>query len=244
MDVCPTCDEEFEKIGSHWHLSECEYPKLDSRQHDVVTGTVMGDGCIGATDGQKPRLVVSNIHAEYLEYISDVLGVYSNKVMMYRSAAESAKRSRDTGFNDDASDLDYSDIYRLYSTRSPVFDTFRQWYNTGEKVFPKDVTLSPTVLKHWFCCDGSGGYNDGSHYIRISMCNESENIDKIESYFDDIGIPVSWWEKRTRPDGGDFCSARFGVEESAELIEYMGDPLPGFCYKWPDNYGPSDTVTA
>ena len=37
------------------------------------------------------------------------------------------------------------------------------------------------------------------------------------------------------------CNARWTVDESKELFDYMGDPLPGFEYKWP-NYNLNNEV--
>jgi len=246
MDVCPTCGGEFFAIGQHWNKSECEYPKLDSKQHDVVTGVLMGDGCISRSNStnRKPRLEVSNIQKTYLEHIADVLGVYSNEVTIKQTAAEVAQSLRDSRLHRDTSKDDCSDLYILRTTTSPVFHTFADWYETGEKVFPETLSLTPTVLSHWYSCDGHCSKDVDYPKVSISMCNEKDNKNKIESYFREIDIPISYWNENTRKDGSKRCSAQFTKEPSAKLFEYMGDPLPGFAYKWFEDYGPTDTVTA
>jgi len=99
-------------------------------------------------------------------------------------------------------------------------------------VWPEKIELTPTVLKHWYC--GDGNWNNGScnNSIQISMANEKENTDKITQMFINVGLPAP----SNYNISGKRCAAQFTVEQSKELWEYMGEPLPDFEYKWPEQY--------
>ena len=111
----------------------------------------------------------------------------------------------------------------------PELDEYAQWFSSGNKLFPDDVKLTPTVLKHWYCCDGHRIEHSASSAIEIAMTNERENQGKIESMFERAGFEVSNWNT-----SGNRFHARFTVAESMDMWKYMGDPLPSFSYKWPE----------
>jgi hypothetical protein len=63
------------------------------------------------------------------------------------------------------------------------------------------------------------------------MSNESENTGKVESYFEEAGIPT--------PDRWNIselvCNACWNKDGSEELFEYMEGPVTGYEYKWPES---------
>jgi hypothetical protein len=110
----------------------------------------------------------------------------------------------------------------------PDLDQFSNWYSSGKKVWPPDLKLTPTVLKHWYCGDGNLAVDDTHRFIQISVVNERNNRKKIEHMFDRVGFEVSNWNI-----GEDRCSIQFSKDESDRMFDYMGQSLPGFGYKWP-----------
>jgi hypothetical protein len=119
-------------------------------------------------------------------------------------------------------------VYHWQTRNHPDFSTFRDWYGSGAKVFPEDIRLTPTVLKHWYVCDGNLAKSESYPYIRIGISNEKDNKEKIEGYFENAGLPRPQWY--TKGETGHQLS--FTVEESLEIFDYIGGPLPGFEYKW------------
>lgn len=234
--TCYECGNEYKQIGIHWTTGLCEHPSFSERQREILTGLVMGDGHINRSS-KNPHIVCEMIMKEYLEYISGIFGVLGGDVSLLMTAEENAKRSRDYGFSPDADPSNYSDVYRWSSMCHPELQEFADWYATGEKVWPADIELTPTVLKHWYCGDGHW-HDSGSHNcIRISMSNEVDHTDKIDTLFETVGLPApSNYNICERIDGSRRCSAEWTVAQSKELWEYMGDPLPGFEYKWPEEY--------
>jgi len=231
--ACPECGDEYKSLGNHWQHNESHRPALTPKQKEIAVGLLMGDGTIH----RKGRIQCKMITKPYLEYLDRQFGCLGTGVRFRKTAEESAKENRDTGFSPDAKAENYSDVYGWQSRAHPHFKELRGWYATGEKVWPESITLTPTVLKHWYCGDGSWNSSDRNNYITIGMANEIKNTEKVDRYFERAGIPLpSNYCIYEGKDGSTNCIARWSVEDSKELWEYIGKPLPGFQYKWPETY--------
>jgi len=69
------------------------------------------------------------------------------------------------------------------------------------------------------------------------MSNEIENTNKVSEYFSNIGLPKpSNYSISKRNSVTKNCNAVWTVEDSQKLFDYMGEPLPDFEYKWPEEY--------
>jgi len=193
----------------------------------------MGDGNID-TGTKNPRLEVEMISPNYLEYIADNFSNLGKNIKLRRTAKENAKHISNSGFSPDTKEIDCSDTYRWRSMYHPELQEFAEWYSSGEKVWPAGIELTPTVLKHWYCGDGCWDNYDSHNCIRIAMANEIDNTNKVDQMFRNVGLPApSNYIISERKDGSKKCSATFTVEQSQQLWEYMGEPLPDFEYKWP-----------
>lgn len=234
---CNYCNSEYKSLGHHWSANPNHRPPLTEHQLDITTGLLMGDGSI-VQRHNTPKLTTGMVAKEYLEYLDSIFGKLSLGVSLMDTAAESAARARKSGANTNADGNNYNNVYRWRTTSHQHFEQFSNWYSSGEKIWPDDITLTPTVLKHWYCGDGYYANTNGQNYIGIGMSNEMNNTDKINKYFNDAGLPTPTYNKKRRnPDDEEVndCLATFTVEQSRELWEYMGDPLPYFEYKWPDD---------
>lgn len=234
-EICTHCGNEYQRIANHWsQSSDCSHPSFTDHQREIITGLLMGDGHISRKDSPNPRVQCNMISENYLQYIDEKFGVFGNGVYLGRTAEESAKQVRERGFNPDAEAADYSDAYMWRSMSHPELQEFSDWYSTGEKVWPKHIELTPTVLKHWYCGDGNWNNSGTNNNIRISMSNEVENTDKVDQLFEAAGLPSpSNYNISERKAGGKRCDAVFTVDQSQKLCQYMGEPLPDFEYKWP-----------
>ena len=208
---------------------------MSDKQIEILTGIMMGDGTLNRRNNT-PTVEVKCINNEYLDYLDNIFGIFSNGVSFYMSGRESCKQAVDSGLAEDAEISNYSDVYRwmtINHTNLYMFD----WYTgeKGEKVWPEDIDLTPTVLKHWYV--GDGNYRGGGSRctIRISAANERGNEEKISSYFKRAGLP-----KPSRFDHSRGLTIVFNKEESKQLFEYMGESVPGFERKWPSKSGDDD----
>ena len=236
-DVCPTCGEEYERLGQHWAWNEDHRPELTTYQKDIITGLMMSDGTLDRS-GKNPYLQVQMITKEYLKWFNSVFGVLSTGVRLTDTAKDSAKKARDSGFQSDAKAENYHDQWTLKTRSTPVLWEW-DWYtgNDGKKVWPEDITLTPTVLTHLYAGDGSWRNDSGNNYIQIGASNERGNEDKIDSYFKNAGLPTpNRYDEYQYKDGSWMMSIAFNTEESKELFEYMDPAPPGFEYKFPEQY--------
>jgi len=233
---CPQCGENFELVGSHWSQSStCDYPRLTQKQREITVGLLMGDGNVDQKGGYNPRIRSEMASKDYLKYIDSQFGILGVGVSLSSTAEESCKQRQDRGFN--AQPENYSDVYIWRSRHHPEFKQFAEWYSSGKKVWPEDIELTPTVLKHWYCGDGSWD-DSGSHSrIQIAMSNEVENTQKVDEIFEKSSLPSpSNYNIYDRNDRKKDCTAQFTKEQSEELWKYMGKPLPSFQYKWPKRF--------
>lgn len=234
VEVCKQCGEKFERIGTHWSTGSCHYPSFTDHQKEVITGVLMGDGSISRSS-KNPSLSVGMISENYLKHLDYEFGVFGCGVELMHTAEEGAKKNRESGFRENAKACNYSDVYLFRTRNHPELDEFAQWYSSGEKVWPEDIELTPTVLKHWYCGDGHWDNRRSQNHIEISMDNEVENTDKVEKMFTNVGLPKPTWSI-CDSEYGKRCIARFTIDQSHNLWEYMGKPLPDFKYKWPSEY--------
>lgn len=234
--TCPDCGEEYTDLGKHWYYSPDHRPSFTEHQREIIIGLLMGDGSID-TCNKNPIIDIEMISPNYLEYLDEQFGCLTTGVSLKKTAAESAQHNRDREFSPNAKEENYSDMYRLRSRTHPELQEFADWYSSGEKVWPEDIELTPTVLKHWYCGDGHWHNSEANNCISIAMANEISNTNKIDEIFRNVGIQAPSNYSSSERKGGSFtCNADFTVEQSKELWEYMGKPLPDFEYKWPERY--------
>lgn len=189
----------------------------------------MGDGTLNRQG--TAHLACECVSPNYLEYVSQRFGPISNGFNLKNTSSESAERVRQSGFRPNADASNYQDLYRWRSCCHPEFEEMAKWYDTGNKVWPDNIKLTPTVLKHWYVGDGSLEVR-GSHIeIRIGLSNEIDNKRKIVKMFNNVGLPSPEFVDY-QGNNGRVGMARFNVSESKELLKYMGEPLPDFEYKW------------
>lgn len=189
----------------------------------------MGDGTLNRS-GKSANIKVECVESKYLDYLSCVFDHYSRDVWLSRTAEESAEQSKSSGFNEDPNIENHSDVWCFETRQTPKLNPYRSWYETGRKVFPENIDLTPTVLKHWFVGDGTFNDYGSNFYIYISTTNEAENKHKIESYFEGKPLDIDRWETYNRS-----TFIRFNKDNTEKFFRYIGDPVPGYEYKWPDN---------
>jgi hypothetical protein len=230
---CPKCSKKYKALGMHWSKSSCSPPKLTNYQKEIITGVLMGDGGLDLAH-KTPKFQICMISKKYLEYLDDIFGSLTTGVKIGKTAKECAEKSRESGFNPNAKERNYSDQYWLKSRSLPELEKFN-WYESGKKVWPENINLTPTVLKHWYVGDGT--YVEKHGYIKIAMANEISSVGKVSNYFDKSNIPKpNGYDVFEKKNGNKNCQARFTKQQSKKLFEYMGDPLPDFKYKWPKKH--------
>jgi hypothetical protein len=227
---CEQCNSKYERIGGHWTRStSCNYPSISEKKKDILIGLLMGDGSIGHAGCKNQRISTTMISPNYLKYVGNKLGWLSTGVRFSKSAKESATEALERGFDTNAKEENYADQYNLRTRSHPFITSLSDWYSSGSKVWPEDIKLTPTVLKHWYCGDGHYRSDTTHSNIVITIDNEIDNKEKISNYFNNVELPPpSNYNTSSKT-----ANAEWTVEDSYDLWNYMGKPLPDFEYKWP-----------
>lgn len=241
---CDQCGRDFKNIGNHWsNGSTCDHPELPDVWEEALVGSLMGDGCVQGKSRKNQRLQVQWASKEQCQWLNDIFGWFTTGVSLHITAEENAKVKRESGFRPNAKAENYSDQYVVRTRSHPAVTKLTSWYSSGEKVWPKDLELTPTTLLLWFVGDGHYDDKNGQKRIRIGMSNERENKEKVENYFteQDLPSPSRWHEYESKSGRWD-CETAWNVKESKQLFDYMAQsplygPTPwGFEYKFPEEY--------
>jgi hypothetical protein len=223
-EICHDCGNEYEVVAQHWSMSDCSHPRLTETQQEILTGILMGDGCC-TTVSRNPLITVSMTSPEYLSYVDDMFPVIGNGVSLSMSAEQSAQNKRK--HYDNVNEDEYNDVYEWRTKANPNLNQYQNWYKSGKKVFPNEIELTPTVLKHWYCGDGHTQKIGNYYKASIATVCERNNVEKIENMFQNTQLPQpDWWTNH---------EMHWTKENSTKIFEYMGEPLPDFQYKWPNN---------
>jgi hypothetical protein len=212
---CENCSYKGEYLGRHIAKSRnCEYPKLSEKEHSILTGLLMGDGSVNR-DGKTPYFRCKMINKRYLVFLDNLFGKKSNGI--YKTKKESKNQNS---------------AFEWRSMSLPDLECFCEWYTNDGKVWPKNIQLNPDILKNWYVSDGTWTNSGTSNHISISAVKEKGNERKINKYFNSVGLP----EPYNYVYGEHRFRLVWSVEQSKKLWGYMGKPLPGFEYKWPEEY--------
>lgn len=229
MVICHSCDQEYTNIAKHWGHS-CPYPEITNGQWSIFNGLMLGDGSIGGKSDGNPFIQIEMCNKEFLEWVKSKLGILATTVRKSKSTTKMAQSNYNHGYSPHNNPDKYQQPYKLETRRLPELSGYITWYDNNSKSFPENIELNPVSLAVWFVCDGSNQYQHGGYgknYITIHSASHGFEKDKILSWFDDFSINPRWQRLH---------GLRFTVDDSEWLWNYMYGPLPGFEYKWPENY--------
>lgn len=205
---CPGCRKYFTNIANHWRYEPMHRPRLTQRHHDILTGWFMGDANIVRSRGPDsyPYMSINNTNKEFVEWTKDELGIFSGNITSW------LKEGRE------------NEMYRFATTSHPGIERYVEWTSSGDKIFPNGLEINSLIGKIWYCCDGT--YQQKSNMAKIYSFNESDRVDFLLSLFEEHDIECGWYE--------DSCSIVFDGENTQRFFRWIGDPIPGMEYKWPD----------
>lgn len=210
------------------HLTDSEMERINDSitdyQKNIMWGLLMGDGWIDTEEGKTSKMAVEMVNKDFLLWVENELDDIVSSFEMRSTAEELAAKNRSYGYT--VNEENYNDMWRIKTRSLEYFDTLRKWYSSGVKRFPNDLELNAITLKVWYCCDGSFVQNE---YPVIYSSDQSDVRDSVLSLFDDIDVNPSF------TDGGG-GTIQFKRDDCTNFFEYVGEPPPGFEYKWPERY--------
>lgn len=224
MTKCPFCssDDEYDTIGNHWRQS-CSYPSLSEFEYEILSGLLAGDATIKNKNVGNTSIEIKMINKEFLLYIDDLFGIKSTGVKQKHTSDEIAENLHDK--SPVSQDCDFNDQYVLVTRNLPDLNPFRNWYSCGEKRIPDEKEITSTMMKYWYVCDGGLSWNKETESVRaqLTSTNESDRLPKIADIVEvECGVRPSVYSDRIM----------FKPTETQSFLSWIGDPVPGFEYKF------------
>ncbi len=219
--ACPTCGEEFTYVGLHWNRGSCGYPEIPESVEERLIGILMGDGNVESRDGKNGYMRITSVTNEFLEWIKQTCPWLFTEVRVTKTPEQSREYVED--YVEDASDYTFRTIYELKTRSHPYFKHLREkWYPNNEKYFPDALDLTPEMVRMWYAADGYIASGSESLPPTIRADNEMRRPEYLRELFNEHGFDPS-------VGGGDI---RFNGEDRDRFLKWIGDPVPGFEYKW------------
>jgi hypothetical protein len=184
-----------------------------------------------------------SISEEFLQWLDSELGWLTTGVYLFRTAERSAELSAKHQ-NIDTSVSDYNALYSIQTRAHPQFERYRSWYRTidtdgtgtgtesdtrRQKHVPS-LSLTPIDAKMWYVCDGSLAWQD-SNKTGNPIVEIGARVRIKDGTADEL---CRMFERSTLGISPTIASnvLRFSVSESQRFLDWIGDPVPGFAYKW------------
>lgn len=204
---CVTCKNDYSNLPNHIQRSSCSYPKISPPNRKVIEGVVLGDGHIA--DGRKnDYLIVKNTNKRFLEHLSKM--PFMKEVRLFNT--------------DKNSNYGGKPVYSVKSIAMPEMNALRdKWYPKGKKKMPESIELSSKTLKYWYVCDGGLRWDENNVVIpKVEISNYSMELNNAIDSLKKKGLSPK------RVNSG----IQFPAKETGDFMDYIGEPVPGFDYKW------------
>jgi len=214
---CPECGRRFKSLGRHFAWRPEHQPTFSDRQHELITGLLLGDGWVSRERNGNPRFVVDMINREFIEWLDTQFEEHTLGARLQKTAEDHAETC---GHNPQTT----NDVWRFKTRTHPKLEQYRDWYGEEGKRYPKSLELTPTILKMWYVSDGSFQLPEYNVTPTLSFgCKkEADNKQFISDLFSAIDVEITW-------SGHLF---RVALDDAEKTWNYMGSPPPGFEYKW------------
>lgn len=125
------------------------FPPLTRQQNDLITASLLGDGCISARGRFSFKQKLQR--KEYVLWLSEKLKPYSKDV------------SDETGIRRGRS---FTNSKFLTAHHTCFKELRKKWYPVGRKMVPRDLVLTPEIFAHWHVQDGTN--NQRKKSVRLA----------------------------------------------------------------------------
>lgn len=205
------------KTGLHLH----NHMILNQQLLEYLNGELLGDGNLNPINGKNGITSVRYQHGSsrkgYIEWLIrklNELGMeQSGKINISIHRPPSAKRLCTTyGY----SSKSYVELKKLYM----------KWYPKGKKIIPRDLKLTPIIVRQWYI--GDGYYSKGKSSLAFATCAFiKKNLDILVYKLKELGINCYIRKDRVCINADSFFNFFEYIGECPEEIKDI------YGYKWP-----------
>lgn len=206
--------------GEATHLATSNHCKLSKKAINWINGELLGDGSLNKLSSYSARFTYTSKYLEYIKYVSTILESFGIKQV--GRINKYYHRKLDCYTYSYASHS-YVDLLHLY----------KKWYPGDKKMIPKDLELTPLVIRQWYIGDGflknRMQKNIKPHIILYADGFTVSNIQLIIEKLTKLGFKVTRWLSRNV-----IC---FSVHSIKDFFDYIGEcPVECYQYKFSYNY--------
>ena len=175
------------KLRNRWEGKTMNLPstKLSKDEEQIIDGCILGDASI-SQQHNTACFAITTIHQEFAEHLQNILP--------FKNCRLRPRKNSTTIING----IQYpcKQAFNLNTKCDHSLNIFRRrWYPNGTKIIPKDLELSPLLVKYWFYGDGSSSFikykSVSDAYVRITFCTNGftvEDCEKLTAQFHSIGL--------------------------------------------------------
>jgi len=196
------------------HLSKRNHCDLSEEAKQWIDGELMGDGCLLSYSKYSANFNYCSKYEEYINYILDTLNSFNIKQAGKINKYYHKKRCY------------YS--YHYASLCYPELLSIRKyWYPNGHKIIPKDLKLTPLILRQEYIGDGNLSHPKyGRPYIRLATHGFStEGVEWLVNKLNKLNF-----KSTRRPSDNQI---HISAHSTKDFLDYIGEcPIQCYQYKW------------
>lgn len=175
---------------------------LTAEQMELLDGSLLGDGMLERPwkegwESSRFRMRLGVHDCAYLEAVRALLGPFVTAP--FREERSEAPTQVAGKVIRDGSTERFCESLILLTINHPLFGSLRQrWYPNGVKIVPADLVVTPTVLLHWYCQDGS--HNPAKRNACLSTCGFSDaEAERLAALLEPLGCRPAIWRNAGKP---------------------------------------------
>jgi len=194
---------------------------LSKQEIDVITGQLLGDGCLRKGKGITPQYIQSCKYIDFLLWIKSLLPsvVWSENAITLGKITNCGSRYFSLNSKTHQDFLNIHSKFYYYNTNKKKM----------KKKIPIDLKINETILLHWFLGDGHSYIGkDNSKEIAISACDFNEDdLERIViPQIINMGINCRVKKRKQGP------VIKFYAESYENFYKKIGIKSPVACYSY------------
>ena len=202
--------------GLSVHLARANHCHLSDEAKQWIDGELLGDGYLRSKSGYSASFQYVSKYKEYINYISDILESFGIK--------QCGKINKEYYKKLNCYDYRYHSL--SYVELLPIR---KRWYPNQKKIIPRDLKLTPLVLRQEMIGDGYLAHPEDSRpHIQLATNGFiSKDVEWLVSQLNKLGF------KSTRKPFDN--SIRISTYSTKDFLEYIGES-PVKCYQYKFSY--------
>jgi len=183
-----------------------------------LSGELLGDGSLRKISCHSALFHYGSQYKEYAEYVRDTLKSFG---IEQAGKINKHKHKKFKTINYQYASLAYPELLTIH----------KKWYPKGKKIVPRDIVLTPLVLRQWYIGDGSlVKPKKGKPSIILCTCGFTVyDVNWLMKQLRHLG----YWAIRQKSINTIRISSCHSNKTVNDFLNYIGEcPVECYKYKW------------